>query len=88
MFVSLEKKEEEEDKREDSEGEGSQEEKRSVRIHAMVAVFQFIMKQSYICALIAMMVSIRSSVQNTRGLYSMPLSQGKDCSLGMVIDFS
>uniref|UniRef100_D3ZXL7 Piezo-type mechanosensitive ion channel component 2 n=1 Tax=Rattus norvegicus TaxID=10116 RepID=D3ZXL7_RAT len=52
---SSEKKEEEEDKREDSEGEGSQEEKRSVRIHAMVAVFQFIMKQSYICALIAMM---------------------------------
>ncbi|XP_032741354.1 piezo-type mechanosensitive ion channel component 2 isoform X3 [Rattus rattus] len=52
---SSEKKEEEEDKREDSEGEESQEEKRSVRIHAMVAVFQFIMKQSYICALIAMM---------------------------------
>lgn len=52
---SSEKKEEEEDRREDSEGEGSQEEKRSVRIHAMVAVFQFIMKQSYICALIAMM---------------------------------
>lgn len=52
---SSEKKEEEEDKREDSEGEGSQEEKRSVRMHAMVAVFQFIMKQSYICALIAMM---------------------------------
>ncbi|XP_034373960.1 piezo-type mechanosensitive ion channel component 2 isoform X3 [Arvicanthis niloticus] len=52
---SSEKKEEEEDKREDSEGEGSQEEKRSVRIHAMVTVFQFIMKQSYICALIAMM---------------------------------
>lgn len=68
MFVSLEKKEEEEDKREDSEGEESQEEKRSVRIHAMVAVFQFIMKQSYICALIAMMVSTRSSRQNTRGL--------------------
>ncbi|XP_029402895.1 piezo-type mechanosensitive ion channel component 2 isoform X1 [Mus pahari] len=52
---SSEKKEEEEDKREDSEGEGSQEEKRSVRMHAMVTVFQFIMKQSYICALIAMM---------------------------------
>lgn len=52
---SSEKKEEEEDRREDSEGEGSQEEKRSVRIHAMVTVFQFIMKQSYICALIAMM---------------------------------
>ncbi|XP_031221714.1 piezo-type mechanosensitive ion channel component 2 isoform X5 [Mastomys coucha] len=52
---SEKKEEEEEDKREDSEGEGSQEEKRSVRIHAMVAVFQFIMKQSYICALIAMM---------------------------------
>ncbi|XP_052598264.1 piezo-type mechanosensitive ion channel component 2 isoform X6 [Peromyscus californicus insignis] len=52
---SSEKKEEDEDKKEGSEGEGSQEEKRSVRIHAMVAVFQFIMKQSYICALIAMM---------------------------------
>ncbi|XP_051019378.1 piezo-type mechanosensitive ion channel component 2 isoform X3 [Acomys russatus] len=52
---SSEKKEEEEDGREGSEGEGSQEEKKSVRIHAMVAVFQFIMKQSYICALIAMM---------------------------------
>lgn len=52
---SSEKKEEDEDKKEDSEGEGSQEEKRSVRIHAMVTVFQFIMKQSYICALIAMM---------------------------------
>ncbi|XP_060233165.1 piezo-type mechanosensitive ion channel component 2 isoform X4 [Meriones unguiculatus] len=52
---SSEKKDEEESRREDSEGEGSQEEKRSVRIHAMVAVFQFIMKQSYICALIAMM---------------------------------
>ncbi|EGV99639.1 Protein FAM38B [Cricetulus griseus] len=49
------KKEEDEDKKEGSEGEGSQEEKRSVRIHAMVTVFQFIMKQSYICALIAMM---------------------------------
>ncbi|XP_050013921.1 piezo-type mechanosensitive ion channel component 2 isoform X4 [Alexandromys fortis] len=52
---SSEKKEEDEDKKEGSEGEGSQEEKRSVRIHAMVTVFQFIMKQSYICALIAMM---------------------------------
>uniref|UniRef100_A0A8D2JJU6 Piezo type mechanosensitive ion channel component 2 n=1 Tax=Sciurus vulgaris TaxID=55149 RepID=A0A8D2JJU6_SCIVU len=45
-----EKKEEEE-----FEEERSQEEKRSVKVHAMVSVFQFIMKQSYICALIAMM---------------------------------
>ncbi|XP_029420178.1 piezo-type mechanosensitive ion channel component 2 isoform X2 [Nannospalax galili] len=52
---STEKKEEDEDKKEDSEAERSLEEKRSVRIHAMVTVFQFIMKQSYICALIAMM---------------------------------
>ncbi|KAL1773612.1 piezo-type mechanosensitive ion channel component 2 isoform X2 [Sigmodon hispidus] len=52
---SSEKKEDDGDKKEDSEAEGSQEEKRSVRIHAMVTVFQFIMKQSYICALIAMM---------------------------------
>ncbi|XP_012891297.1 PREDICTED: piezo-type mechanosensitive ion channel component 2 isoform X1 [Dipodomys ordii] len=51
---SSEKKEEEEDK-EEFEEERSQEEKRSVKVHAMVSVFQFIMKQSYICALIAMM---------------------------------
>ncbi|XP_045154278.1 piezo-type mechanosensitive ion channel component 2 [Echinops telfairi] len=50
-----EKKEEEEDKREEFEEERSYEEKRSVKTHAMLAVFQFIMKQSYICALIAMM---------------------------------
>ncbi|KGL75644.1 Piezo-type mechanosensitive ion channel component 2, partial [Tinamus guttatus] len=31
------------------------EEKENVKLHAMVSVFQFIMKQSYICALIAMM---------------------------------
>ena len=30
-------------------------------MHAMVSVFQFIMKQSYICALIAMMVRMRQS---------------------------
>nr|XP_045000641.1 piezo-type mechanosensitive ion channel component 2 isoform X6 [Jaculus jaculus] len=52
---SSEKKEDEEDKKDESEEERSQEEKRSVRVHAMVSVFQFIMKQSYICALIAMM---------------------------------
>ncbi|XP_073926448.1 piezo-type mechanosensitive ion channel component 2 isoform X3 [Castor canadensis] len=49
-----EKKEEEEEK-DKFEEERSQEEKRSVKVHAMVSVFQFIMKQSYICALIAMM---------------------------------
>ncbi|XP_006868752.1 PREDICTED: piezo-type mechanosensitive ion channel component 2 [Chrysochloris asiatica] len=48
------KKDEEEDKREESEEERSCEEK-SVKVHALVSVFQFIMKQSYICALIAMM---------------------------------
>ncbi|XP_075386107.1 piezo-type mechanosensitive ion channel component 2 [Tenrec ecaudatus] len=52
---TTEKKEEEEDKREEFEEERSYEEKRSVKTHAMLAVFQFIMKQSYICALIAMM---------------------------------
>ncbi|XP_032165563.1 piezo-type mechanosensitive ion channel component 2 isoform X2 [Mustela erminea] len=52
---SSEKKEEEEDEKEEFEEERSHEEKRSVKVHAMVSVFQFIMKQSYICALIAMM---------------------------------
>ncbi|XP_057556299.1 piezo-type mechanosensitive ion channel component 2 isoform X2 [Hippopotamus amphibius kiboko] len=52
---SLEKKEEEEDEKEEFEEERSLQEKRSVKVHAMVSVFQFIMKQSYICALIAMM---------------------------------
>ncbi|KAF6303111.1 piezo type mechanosensitive ion channel component 2 [Rhinolophus ferrumequinum] len=52
---SSEKKEEEEDEKEECEEERSHEEKRSVKVHAMVSVFQFIMKQSYICALIAMM---------------------------------
>ncbi|XP_055994098.1 piezo-type mechanosensitive ion channel component 2 isoform X2 [Sorex fumeus] len=50
-----EKKEEEEDDKEEYEEERSFEEKKSVKVHAMVSVFQFIMKQSYICALIAMM---------------------------------
>uniref|UniRef100_A0A8C8R5P6 Piezo type mechanosensitive ion channel component 2 n=1 Tax=Pelusios castaneus TaxID=367368 RepID=A0A8C8R5P6_9SAUR len=44
-----EKKEEEDDE------EDIQEEKENVKVHAMVSVFHFIMKQSYICALIAMM---------------------------------
>ncbi|XP_049757137.1 piezo-type mechanosensitive ion channel component 2 isoform X5 [Elephas maximus indicus] len=52
---AAEKKEEEEDKEEEFEKERSHEEKRSIKVHAMVSVFQFIMKQSYICALIAMM---------------------------------
>ncbi|XP_076992109.1 piezo-type mechanosensitive ion channel component 2 isoform X4 [Tamandua tetradactyla] len=50
-----EKKEEEEDEKEEYEDERCHEDKRSVKVHAMVSVFQFIMKQSYICALIAMM---------------------------------
>ncbi|XP_045383178.1 piezo-type mechanosensitive ion channel component 2 isoform X2 [Lemur catta] len=50
-----EKKEEEEEEKEEFEEEQSHEEKRSIKVHAMVSVFQFIMKQSYICALIAMM---------------------------------
>nr|XP_058133333.1 piezo-type mechanosensitive ion channel component 2 isoform X1 [Dasypus novemcinctus] len=52
---SSEKKEEEEYENEEYEEERSHEDKRSVKVHAMVSVFQFIMKQSYICALIAMM---------------------------------
>ncbi|XP_059975090.1 piezo-type mechanosensitive ion channel component 2 isoform X2 [Mesoplodon densirostris] len=51
---STEKKEGE-DENEEFEEEKAYEEKRSVKVHAMVSVFQFIMKQSYICALIAMM---------------------------------
>ncbi|XP_070320638.1 LOW QUALITY PROTEIN: piezo-type mechanosensitive ion channel component 2 [Odocoileus virginianus] len=53
--TSPEKKEEDDDEKEEFEAERSREEKRSVKVHAMVSVFQFIMKQSYICALIAMM---------------------------------
>lgn len=52
FFFYLEKEEEEEE-----EEEITQEEKENVKLHALVSVFQFIMKQSYICALIAMMVS-------------------------------
>uniref|UniRef100_A0A674IYT8 Piezo type mechanosensitive ion channel component 2 n=1 Tax=Terrapene triunguis TaxID=2587831 RepID=A0A674IYT8_9SAUR len=48
-----EKKEEEDE--EEEEEEDIQEKKENVKIHAMVSVFHFIMKQSYICALIAMM---------------------------------
>ncbi|XP_037662098.1 piezo-type mechanosensitive ion channel component 2 isoform X2 [Choloepus didactylus] len=51
---STEKKEEE-DEKEDCGDERSPEDKRSIKVHAMASVFQFIMKQSYICALIAMM---------------------------------
>ncbi|XP_014108901.1 PREDICTED: piezo-type mechanosensitive ion channel component 2 [Pseudopodoces humilis] len=40
---------------EEEEEEIAQEEKENVKLHALVSVFQFIMKQSYICALIAMM---------------------------------
>lgn len=55
FFFYLEKKEEEEEE----EGEEFiEEEKENAKVHAMVSVFHFIMKQSYICALIAMMVGI------------------------------
>ncbi|XP_074843559.1 piezo-type mechanosensitive ion channel component 2 isoform X1 [Carettochelys insculpta] len=52
-----EKKEEEEEEEveEEEEEEDIQEKKENVKMHAMVSVFHFIMKQSYICALIAMM---------------------------------
>uniref|UniRef100_A0A8C5NT23 Piezo type mechanosensitive ion channel component 2 n=1 Tax=Junco hyemalis TaxID=40217 RepID=A0A8C5NT23_JUNHY len=45
----------EEEEEEEEEEEVTQEEKENVKLHALVSVFQFIMKQSYICALIAMM---------------------------------
>ncbi|XP_053427804.1 piezo-type mechanosensitive ion channel component 2 isoform X3 [Nycticebus coucang] len=53
--ASAAKKEDREEEKEEFEEERSHEEKRSIKVHAMVSVFQFIMKQSYICALIAMM---------------------------------
>lgn len=59
FFFYLEKEEEEEE-----EEEVTQEEKENVKLHALVSVFQFIMKQSYICALIAMMVSTGSKRNN------------------------
>nr|XP_034980821.1 piezo-type mechanosensitive ion channel component 2 isoform X3 [Zootoca vivipara] len=49
----LEKKEEEEEEEEDE--EENVEEEVNPKVHAMVTVFHFIMKQSYVCALIAMM---------------------------------
>ncbi|XP_059713964.1 piezo-type mechanosensitive ion channel component 2 isoform X2 [Haemorhous mexicanus] len=45
----------EKEEEEEGEDEVTQEEKENVKLHALVSVFQFIMKQSYICALIAMM---------------------------------
>ncbi|NXU23598.1 PIEZ2 protein, partial [Thalassarche chlororhynchos] len=47
--------EKEEEEEEEEEEEVAREEKENVKLHALVSVFQFIMKQSYICALIAMM---------------------------------
>ncbi|XP_075441497.1 piezo-type mechanosensitive ion channel component 2 isoform X4 [Ascaphus truei] len=47
-------KKEEEDEEEEKDEEAS-EKKENAKVHAMVTVFQFIMKQSYICALISMM---------------------------------
>lgn len=67
VFVPVEKKEQEEDEKEEFEEERSFGDKRSVqrngdkRSHVMVSVFQFIMKQSYICALISMMVCMRDN---------------------------
>nr|XP_014343966.1 PREDICTED: piezo-type mechanosensitive ion channel component 2 [Latimeria chalumnae] len=52
VSVCLKKKEEES---EDDEGEGGSENKKDAKVHTVVIVFRFIMKQSYICALIAMM---------------------------------
>lgn len=55
--VPLEKKEEEE---EEMEVEVS-EKKENTKVHVMVVALQFIMKQSYICALISMMVSCNNT---------------------------
>ncbi|KAM4705939.1 piezo-type mechanosensitive ion channel component 2 [Rhinophrynus dorsalis] len=49
-----EKKEEEEEEEQENEDDVT-ETKESTKAHAMVVAFQFIMKQSYICALISMM---------------------------------
>ncbi|XP_069469470.1 piezo-type mechanosensitive ion channel component 2 isoform X2 [Ambystoma mexicanum] len=49
-----EKKEEEEEEEEEEQDE-TEIERDNSKVHAMVTVFQFIMKQSYICALISMM---------------------------------
>lgn len=38
-------------------GDGDEDSATNIRLSAMVKVFHFVMKQSYICALIAMMVS-------------------------------
>lgn len=56
--VPLEKKEEEEE--EEIEVEVS-EKKENTKVHVMVVALQFIMKQSYICALISMMVSCNNT---------------------------
>lgn len=66
FFFYLEKEEEEEEE------EVTQEEKENVKLHALVSVFQFIMKQSYICALIAMMVST-SNKKNAADFMKMSL---------------
>lgn len=39
-----------------------------MKVHAMVSVFQFIMKQSYICALIAMMVGVKGNGECAGGM--------------------
>ncbi|OCT74616.1 hypothetical protein XELAEV_18033602mg [Xenopus laevis] len=50
-----EKKEEEEQEEEPNE-EVTEEEEENTKVHVVVVAFQFVMKQSYICALISMMV--------------------------------
>uniref|UniRef100_A0A803SMR8 Piezo-type mechanosensitive ion channel component n=1 Tax=Anolis carolinensis TaxID=28377 RepID=A0A803SMR8_ANOCA len=45
----------EEEEQEEAEEEEDAEEEKNSKVHAMVTVFHFIMKQSYVCALIAMM---------------------------------
>lgn len=60
LFGPSEKKEEEEEEEEDE--EENVEEEVNPKVHAMVTVFHFIMKQSYVCALIAMMVGYITSL--------------------------
>ncbi|XP_073535133.1 piezo-type mechanosensitive ion channel component 2 isoform X7 [Phyllobates terribilis] len=53
--ISEKKEEEEEEEEEQEVEEDVSEKKENAKVHALVVVLQFIMKQSYICALISMM---------------------------------
>ncbi|CAI9181298.1 unnamed protein product [Rangifer tarandus platyrhynchus] len=67
-------KEEEKDDEKEFEDERSRE-KRSVKVHAMVSMFQFIIKQSYICTLIATMTTSNSAEWGLYHVLTAPLSR-------------